>query len=247
MVLKKNERIDDLQCHGLMLIQNAKLYKFTTDSVLLANFAKAKRDDVVCEFCAGSGVVSLLIEAKNKCKKIYEIEIQKEVYNLAKRNIILNNLDNRIEAIHCDATEAKQYIKEEVDVLVMNPPYFSNAGFINESKTITKSRHEEVSLNGLIKSASKVLKFGGKLYMVQKVDRLVDTISSLRENKIEPKVIRFVQPKVSKPTHIFLVEGIKGGQGGIKVLNPLILLNEDNTETEEVKEIYNRRWKASYL
>ena len=121
-----SERIEDLQCDGLKIIQDDQLYCFTSDSVILANFIKFKEVDTAVEIGAGSGVISILAQAKNKVKKIYAFEIQEKMQNICKKNIKLNNLDEKIELICDDVKNYSKYLSKPADVVFSNPPYFVN-------------------------------------------------------------------------------------------------------------------------
>lgn len=238
--LKENEVLDDLEYEGLRLIQNKNGYKFSTDSVLLANFAKAKQTDKYVDFCSGSGVVAILFACKNKIKESYAFEIQKKLADMAQRSVEINN--QNIKIINDDLSNAHKILgSESVDVITVNPPYNSQ-GETSTTTEIAIATHEiKTDLNAIVSASFKTLKFGGKLFMVHRADRLVDILSELRLNRIEPKVIRIVYPKVSKEPNLVLVEAKKGAKPGIKFLPPLILETEDGKETEELKKIYNRK------
>ena len=241
-LIRENERLDDLELDNLKIIQNKSGYKFSTDSVLLANFGKAKQNDIYVDMCSGSGVVAMLFLWKNKIKKGYCLEIQSGLAEMSARSIEYNDLGDRLEVINDDLKNAvKIFGSESVDVITVNPPY-NIMGETSLTDEIAIATHElKVNLKEIIVSASKVLKYGGKFYMVHRADRLVDIISYLREYKLEPKVLRIVYPKTTKEPNLVLVEAKKGSKAGIKILSPLVLNNEDGSETDELKKIYNRK------
>lgn len=242
-ILKENEALDDLQLDNLMIIQKVGGYKFSTDSVLLANFAKIKPSDVYVDFCSGSGVVAILASYKNKVKNSYAVELQKEMAERADRSIKYNNLN--IKVICDDLKNSPQILGyESVDVITVNPPYNTTNLIQSTCDEIKLATHEiATNLLEIAETSKKLLKFGGKLFMVHRVDRLVDIIYSLRQNLIEPKVLRFVYPKLEKEPNLVLIEAKKGAKPGLKICGPLILCNEDGTETDELKQIYNRKQK----
>ena len=130
MILKKTERLEDLQCGGLNIIQDKELYTFSSDSVVLANFVKTKAKDVAVEIGAGSGVVSILVQAKNKLGHIFSFEIQPCMAELCERNIALNNLQEKITLVGDDVKNFKKYIRPaSVDVVFSNPPFFKETNF----------------------------------------------------------------------------------------------------------------------
>ncbi len=241
-LLKDNERLDDLQLDGLEIIQNKNGYKFSTDSVLLANFAKAKSNDICVDLCSGSGVVAILFSWKNKIKKCYSVEIQPQLADMAERSVLHNKLDDRIEVLNIDlALSTKMLGFESVDVVTVNPPY-NKVGETSETDEIAIATHElKTNLSTIIKTTAGILKYGGKLFMVHKADRLADILFECRLAKLEPKTLRIVYPKADKEPNLVLVEATKGGKSGLKILKPLILNNADGTETDELKKIYNRK------
>ena len=224
MELKENERIDDLQYNGLKIIQNKDAFCFGIDAVLLANFAKNIKDNTtVVDLCSGTGVVAILIEAKTKCSKIYAIEIQKEMAEMANRSIFLNNQQNKIEVVNIDLKDLDKKIgKACVDAITVNPPYKKKgSGIINELDTKTIARHEIFcTLEDIIEMADKVLKIGGSFYMIHRMERLVDVLTAMRNKRIEPKRIQFIHPSADKAPNLFLVEGIKHGRAFLKVEKP---------------------------
>ncbi len=239
-LLKENEVIDDLQRDGLMLIQNKNGYKFSNDSVLLSDFATIKKNGVFVDLCSGSGVVAILFNSKNSAKLGYMVEIDGEASDMANRTLLYNNITN-LKAVCANLKDSPKLIGYEIaDTVMVNPPYF-NSGKLSEKTDIATARHEtNLSLNDISLAASKLLKFGGKFYMVNSAERLTDIMCSLRENKLEPKKLRVVYPKVSKTSSVVLIEAVKGGKPGLEIMSPLILNNEDGTETVELKSIYNR-------
>lgn len=239
-LIYSGERLDDLELDNLMIIQKQSGYKFSTDSVLLANFAKVRSNDIYVDFCTGSGVVAILASYKNKVKKTYAVELQQQMADMAKRSVIYNNL--QIEIINDDLKNMPKVLGyESVDVITVNPPY-NPVGLTSENNEIAIATHEiKTNLSIIVETASKVLKYGGKLYMVHRSDRLADILFELKKYNLEPKVLRVVYPKISKEPNLVLIEAKKGAKSGLKILNPLVLCNEDGTETEELKQIYCRK------
>ncbi len=240
--LSEFENLDDLEYKGLKIVQNQNGYKFSTDSVLLANFGKAKQNDIYVDFCSGSGVVTILFACKNNIKKAYGIEIQESLAKMSQKSLEINNLTN-IEILNMDLSLAHEKLgSESVDVITVNPPY-NIQGVTSEIDEIAIATHEiKTSLEKICEEAFKLLKFGGKIYMVHRADRLVDILFFMRKFKLEPKVLRMVYPKKDKQPNLVLIEAKKGAKAGLKYSPPLILNNDDGTETDELKSIYNRKF-----
>lgn len=246
MILKENEKIDELQCKNLKIIQNKKGFCFGIDSVILSEFAdKIKSQDRVLDLGTGTGILSLLIYGKRNAKEIVGIEIQPEVADMAKRSIILNGLEKNIKIINEDINkiiEKKLIEKNYYDVVITNPPYKEiNTGLINKNEKKLISRHEiKASLEDFIKVSSKALKDKGILYMVHRPERLVDIMTTLRNYKMEPKEIRFVCPNINEETNLVLIKAIKGANKFLKIKKPLYIYDEKGEYTKEIKEIYNK-------
>jgi len=218
------KRCDDLGINKLKLIQDDELFCFGTDSVLLANFAKARHTDTVVDLCTGNGIIPVLMSAKTKAKKFYGVELQKCSYDLCLENIELNGLSDRFEAINADIKDVLQHFRQgSVDVVTCNPPYMTaGAGLQNPDDTLAIARHEiRTDLKAVISAAASILKFGGHLFMVHRADRLCDIISFMREKNIEPKRIIFVQPSPEKEPKLILTEGIYGAKPSLKIEPPI--------------------------
>lgn len=243
MELKEDERIDDLQLNGLKIIQNKNWFCFGIDAVLLSDFSKQiKKDAIVVDLCSGNGIIPILLSEKTKTSKIYGIEIQEDVAELATRNIELNKLENRVEIINRDLNDIKDIIKSgSVDSVTVNPPYKKKgSGIINETDTKTISRHEiSCTLEDIIKESARILKSGGSLFMIHRTERLVDILSCMRKEKIEPKRMRFIHPKVSDAPNLVLIEGTRSGNAFLKIDPPLYVYKDGGEYTDDIKTIYN--------
>ena len=239
-ILLDDECLDDLQLDNLMIIQKQSGYKFSTDSVLLANFAKIKHSETYVDLCSGSGVIAILAYYKNKPQKCFAVEIQSEVANMAKRTMEYNGLD--ITVLNENLTETYKTLgSESVDVITINPPYNNDENYSNNIQIALSTHEISVNLEQIALFSSKLLKFGGRIYMSHRADRLAEIMFEFKKYNLEPKILRVVYPKKSKEPNLVLIEAKKGAKPGLKILSPLIINNEDGTETEEIKEIYNRR------
>lgn len=243
-LLKENERIDDLEYKGLKIIQNENGFCFGIDSILLSDFAKEiKSGSTVVDLGTGTGIISLLLCKKTRLKKIIGIEIQKDVYEMAKRSVKLNNLEDKIELINDNIKSLTTILGNNiVDVVVTNPPYKKiNTGLTNENKMKLISRHEiEANLEDFIKVSSKILKDNGVMYMVHRPDRLADIIELMRKYKLEPKVLKMVVPKPNRKPNMVLIKGIKNANPFLTVEESICIYNENGTYTKEILKIYNK-------
>ncbi len=237
--LRENERVDDLNFDGYKIIQNPHKFCFGMDSVLLCDFVRTKKNDLVIDFGCGNGVICILLAAKKLSKKIIGVEIQEDVADLARRNVLMNKLENKIEIMHADIKNIFEMLgKEKFDVVVTNPPYMRD-GIVNQNKSLAIARHEICcNLEDVINSASKILKNNGRFFMVHRCQRLTDIICLLRGYNLEPKTLRMVHSFLDSPPQMILIEAIKNAGSMLKVLPPLIIYDQNGKYTRQINDIY---------
>lgn len=243
IIVKENERIDDLGLKNLKIIQDREGFCFGIDAVLLSDFAKnLKKDAKVIDLGTGTGIVATLLCGKTNLRKVIGVEIQSEVADMAKRSIKLNQLQNKFEIINEDINHIfNQLEKNSFDAVVTNPPYQKkNAGIINDKEKKVISRHEiTATLEDFIKVSKELLKDKGEFYMVHRPDRLVDIFCVMRQYHIEPKAIRFVYPNQKKEPNLVLIKGIKNAKPFLTMEKNLYVYDENGNYTQEVKDIYH--------
>ncbi|ADL67675.1 methyltransferase small [Thermoanaerobacterium thermosaccharolyticum DSM 571] len=242
-MLKNGERIDDLNLNGLKIIQHENKFKFGMDAILLSNFVYTKRGDKIIDLGCGTGIIPILIAGKSSNTHVTGVEIQRDVADIAKRNVVLNNLTDRIEIINDDIRNIVDKLGvEKYDIVTTNPPYMPHkTGFDKSNESENISRYEiNGGLQDFVKVASKLLKFGGKFFMVHRVDRLVDIVYNLRICNLEPKKIRFVHPYVEEKPNLVLVEAKKGAKSGVVIMKPLYIYNREGKYTDELLSIYGK-------
>jgi len=236
-------RLDDLQIDNLKIYQDDTLYNFSTDAVLLANFVEFNHKSVVVDLCSGNGVVGILSSSKNFYKKIFLVELQTGLAELAQKSITFNNLQN-IEVINDDLNNICNYIaRESVDVVTVNPPYRkADAHKISENEHLNICNYEiKVTLEDIIKQSEYLLKFGGKFFMVNDINRLEETIVLLNKYNFKTKILQIVNPKIDKNANVFLLQATKKGKSGIKVPPNLILNDETGKYLITIKKGKNER------
>ena len=236
--------MDLLEYKGLKIIQNKNGFCFGIDSVLLSDFAKnIKKNAKVIDIGTGTGIISILLSKKTELSKIYGVEIQEEVANMAQRSVQLNNLQDKIEIINSNIKNIFDILNQnDFDAIVTNPPYMKvNTGAINEEKKKLISRHEvECTLEDIIKISYKLLKSNGEFYMVHRAERIVDILFYLRQYKLEPKILRFIQPNLNKEPNLILIKAVKNAGYQLNIKKPLIVYDQKGNYTDEILEIYNK-------
>ncbi len=239
--LQPDERIDELHRNGYQIIQNVKKFCFGMDAVLLSGFAKVKPGENVLDLGTGTGIIPILLEAKTEGNHFTGLEIQEESADMAGRSVALNRLLDKINIVTGDIKEAsKIFGAASFDVVTSNPPYMNdNHGITNPELPKAIARHEILcTLEDVIREAARVLRPGGRFYMVHRPFRLVEIINTLSAYKLEPKRMKFVHPFQDKEPNMVLIESIKGGGSMIKVEAPLVVYKEPNVYTDEIYDIY---------
>ena len=236
-----NERIDDLMRDGLKLIQNTDIFCFGMDAVLLSTYATAGKKDRVLDMGTGNGIIPVLMQSKNPGSTYSALEIQEGSAQLARRNVELNHLEDRISVVKGDIKEASTIFGEaSFNVVTSNPPYMNeNHGIVNPDSAKAIARHELLcSLEDVIREASKCLKVKGHMYMVHRPSRLADIFAAMNSNHLEPKRMRMVYPHADKPANMVLIEAVKGGKSQLKVEKPLVIYADKGVYTKEVHDLY---------
>ena len=241
MLLKENERIDDLQRNHYKIIQDSDRFCFGMDAVLLSGFARAKEGDRVLDLGTGTGIIPILMEAKTCAAHLAGLEIQPDSADMARRSVKLNGLEEKIEIVTGDIKEAVSLFgPASFDVVTCNPPYMTeHHGLTNPGAPKAIARHELLcTLEDVISQAGRLLKPGGNFYMVHRPFRLADIFVLLRQYKIEPKRMKLVYPFVDKEPNMVLIEANRGGRPRMTVEKPLIVYKEPGVYTDEIYEVY---------
>lgn len=239
--LLANERVDDLQRNGLKIIQKTDGFCFGMDAVLLSGFAHVKRGEKVLDMGTGTGIIPLLLSAKTQGEHFTALEIQKEIAEMAARSVAMNHLEEKIEIVNGDIKEASRIFgAASFDVVTTNPPYMNDAhGLKNPTEVKAISRHEVLcTLEDVVREGAKILKSGGRMYMVHRPHRLIEIITAMKQYKMEPKRMCMVHPFKDKEANMVLIEAVKGGGSWLKMEAPIIVYKEPGVYTDEIYDIY---------
>lgn len=243
-LVKDDETLDDLQLKDLFVIQKKNAFRFGVDAVLLANFARVKNGARVVDLCSGTGIVPFILAGKTGAAKITGLEIQENMVEMAERSVLYNELQNRINFVHGDLKNIELLKKfDKADVVTVNPPYkLCNSGIINLDDCNAIARHEICcNLEDVIRASKTVLKDNGRLYMIHRPERMADVMCLMRKYKIEPKIIKMIQPNSRKAPNMMLVEGQNNGGAFLKLEAPLYIYDDNGEYSKELNEIYGRK------
>ena len=241
VMLKEDERIDDLERNGYRIIQNPGRFCFGMDAVLLSGFAKVKDGDVVLDLGTGTGIIPILLEAKTGASHLTGLEIQADSADMARRSVRLNGLEEKIDIITGDIKEAgNQFGAASFDVITCNPPYMiGQHGLKNPADAKAIARHEILcTLQDVVSQAARLLKPGGGFFLVHRPFRLAEIMVVLQEYKLEPKRMQLVYPFVDKEPNMVLLEARRGGRPRMTVEKPLIVYRKPGEYMPEIYEIY---------
>ncbi len=240
-LLLPGERLDDLHRNHYKIIQNPEKFCFGMDAVLLSGFARVQEGEQAIDLGTGTGIIPILLEAKTEGKHFTALEIQEESADMARRSVVYNGLQDKINIVTGDIKEASSIFKPaSFDVVTTNPPYMNNNhGLVNPNMPKAIARHELLcTLEDVVRESARLLRPGGRMYMVHRPTRLVEIINTLTSYKLEPKRMRMVHPYVDKEPNMVLIEAVRGGRSMLKTDPPLIVYKEPKVYTEEIYEVY---------
>lgn len=239
-VLRPGERLDDLQ-NGYWMIQNPEQFCYGIDAVLLAAYARVKEGELALDFCTGSGIVPILLKAKTQGRHFTGLEIQHESADMARRSVSYNGLEEWIEIVEGDVCRVEEYFPaSSFDVVTCNPPYMTgNHGLTNPNPSKMIARHEVLcSFEDIVKATARVLRPGGRFYLVHRPFRLAEIMFVLKQYQLEPKRMQLVYPFVDKEPNLVLMEAVRGGKPRITVEKPLIVYEKPGVYTEDIRLLY---------
>ena len=240
-MMSLNERIDDLQRGGLRVIQRADAFRFGTDAVLLADFAAPRRHDRVCDLGTGTGIIPLLLYARENTISADAVEIQPDMADMAARSMAMNGLNEKIRVLPGDLRSIRTLLPHaRYDLVTCNPPYGKAGGtLLNPDASKRLARHEEsCAIEDVACAAAWLLQNGGRLCCVFPAARMIELSDAMRKYRMAPKRIRMVHSRVEKAAHLCLMEGMLDARPGLIIEPPLVIYDENNAYTPELRRIY---------
>ncbi len=228
---------------NIKISQHKKGYRFTIDSLLLADFVNKKNVEKIADLGAGSGIIGILLAGKYSKSRVLLIEIQKELAALAMKNIELNALTERVEILGIDINDIPTSgIKENsFDLIVSNPPFRTPvSGRVSPLNEKAIARHEiMLSLSSMIKSAFYMLKGKGRASFIYSTSRFIEVLEELKRHNMEPKRVRFIHSNRKSEAKMFIIEAIKEGGSQFTLEMPFFIYNENGNYTEEAMALFN--------
>jgi tRNA1Val (adenine37-N6)-methyltransferase len=237
--MRKETTLDGIR--DIKVYQNRDGYRFSVDAVLLYAFAEMRYARTIADLGTGSGIIGLLLAQKFTEAKVALVELQESLYRLVVKNIEINGLGERVEAVLADIKQVKEkFTSMSYDLVVSNPPFRKpTTGRLSVGRERAIARHElALQLSDLAGAASYLLKAKGRFFMIYHPERLIEVFDTFRQNRLEPKRVRFVHNDLTAESKIVLIEAVKEGNPGIKIERPLSIYNEDGSYTAEVSAIY---------
>lgn len=208
----------------------SEAHRFGTDAVLLTRFSRYGRKDLVCDLGTGCGIIPILMQETHAPHAIYAVDLQPEAIAQVEESLRASTaVWSEVHPICADLRTLWDGAPlGQVDVCTCNPPYQTvNSGKMSENPAQRVARCEvSCTVADVCAAANKLLRYGGRLCLCNRPERLVDTLTAMRQAGIEPKRLQFVAKDGSTPPWLFLVEGHKGGKPSLRVL-PMQLVQGD--------------------
>ncbi len=240
-LVHEGERLDDLQRNHYSILQHPGRFCFGMDAVLLSGFARVKKGETAIDLGTGTGIIPILLEAKTEGEHFTGLEIQPESADMAARSVQLNHLQEKISIVTGDIREASELFgASSFDVVTTNPPYMvGQHGLVNPADAKAIARHEILcTLDDVLRESARLLRPGGRFYMVHRPFRLAEIFTKMTQCGIEPKRLRLVYPYVDREPNMALIEGARGGRARLTVEKPLIVFQEPGVYTDEIRDTY---------
>ncbi len=239
--IRPTERVDDLERNGYRIIQDTTKFCFGMDAVLLSGFARVRRGDRVIDLGCGTGIIPILLEAKTEGKHFTGLEIQPEMAGMAARSVALNRLQDKIDIVLGDIKEASRLFGlASFDAVTCNPPYMDgDAGLKNPDGPKAIARHEVLCTFGdVARETARLLKPGGRFFLVHRPRRLPELIVTMRAHGLEPKRMKTVHPYAGRDANMVLIEAVRGGRPLLKIEAPVIVFKEPGVYSDEIRDVY---------
>lgn len=237
ILIKEDEDISPFIRGKIKIIQKTEGYRFNIDSLLLVDFLNIKSSGKIIDIGTGSGIIPILISLKYKNLKLYALEVQEDLFDIAKRNFQINNVHVQI-ALGNVKDVKKIYNHQYFDYVVINPPYFKEGNYKNIQEKIARSE-ALAKLEDFIYGSWYLLKNKGKLYLINITERFSETVSLLKKYNLQPKRYRFIHPSINEKATHFLVEASKNAKEGGEIVEAPLIIYENPKEKKYTDYVWN--------
>ncbi|VEN73595.1 SAM-dependent methyltransferase [Candidatus Desulfarcum epimagneticum] len=228
----------------IVLRQEKNGYRFSIDSILAARHAEPRPGDVILDLGAGCGVISIITAlVEPGVRRIYGVEIQRELAEIARWNVKANNMEDKIKILRRDLKDFQSRdIPERATLVVSNPPFRKNrSGRQNPNPQKAAARHEIMAtLRDVTGTAGRALGHGGRLVMIYPSHRLTDLLTEMRRSDLEPKWMRVIHSSPESAAKLVIVSGTKGGRPGMETRAPFFIYKKDGDYSKETRHMFER-------
>ena len=240
-MLNDGERLDELYRESMKIIQSRKVFSFSVDALLLADFTRLlKRDSHIIDLCSGNGIIPLLLSHRTALN-IDAVELQERLVDMAKRSISLNGKGEQISIHQGDITQIKEmFDHSSFDVITVNPPYFTNDQPVKSLDSHSVARHEvHIDLKGVVSAARYLIRNKGRLYMVHRAERSMEAIHVLMDGGFRIRRLQYVYNDENSGTAMFvLIEALFHSQAYVDVFQPFYIYNTNGSYSEAMLRVY---------
>jgi len=221
----------------LYLYQPTEGYAYNSDSIFLYDFIsgfhpKGKLLDVGC----GVGIISLLLTRDFNTETTI-IDKQELMLKYAEHNYELNQLN--VESYLGDFIESLN--GKKFDFVVSNPPFYDSNVTQSQNEHLNIARYaHHLPIKAFIAKVKEILTSRGRFifcYDAKQVDRL---LHALKENKVNPEVIRFVHSKIDRDSKLVMISARMNSKSLMKVLPPLIVFDKESNYNEEARNAFRK-------
>lgn len=227
---------------ALCVRQDRKGYRFSIDAAIAAYGVTPKAGETIVDLGTGCGIIPLILAYRYADIRVFGVEIQEALADLARFNINQNQFEKRIKVLHADMRNLQpDLLDSPVEWVVCNPPYRRpNSGRVNPDRQRALARHEiNINLKQMIQSANRLLSPGGRLVTIYPAERMVEVLCEMHSRRIEPKWIQMIHSRSGESARLVMVRGVKGGRRGITIEDPLIIYEPDGSFTSQIEDMMN--------
>lgn len=239
-LIREGETIDAVFGGKFKILQKADGYRFSIDAVLLASFVRSSKNDKVLDLGTGSGILAVILAGTDRCMSASGVEVQDELVDMAKRNVLINGLEGRVDVLQGDVKSIETLVGPgEFDVVVFNPPYRKiKSGRINPDQQKAVARHEiRATIADFVAAASYVLRKSGRVSIIYPAARIVELIARMRSAHLEPKRLQIVHSHKMSGGEFVLIEGIKGGGEELEIMPPVFIYASRGVYTKDAADL----------